>query len=338
MGRVHVAWLLCLALAVLGTYWATRIVVSPPQVESEARKSVSTVTVVEGTVEESQVAAGTAIYQTIGRGLAGRSGILTSTNLPEDGIVRAGDVVATIDMEPVLVLGGRVPMFRDLAVGVSGPDVAQLRSWLGLDESQTFDEQTQAAVLKWQREAGLAQTGQVLLGQVVFVPTLPAPALVAPDLQVGDPIDPGQVLIDVFAPHPDVYLSAQSGGKALAPGLPARLSGDAVGVLVQAPPDEQGPRLAVVDDQGAPLCTDSCAAHVPPPGPSSVEVTVEVISPVRGPMLPRAAILFAPDGNAQVLRDSGELVPITIMQEAQGQVVVEGVEAGDVVRLFPEDT
>lgn len=336
--RVHAAWAVCLLVAVAATFWAGRTILRPPTVEEVQSAPAATVTVTEGVVQESQTVSGTATYRPVGRGLSGRSGTLTSISVPEDGLVRQGDVLVTIDLEPVLVAQGEVPMFRDLEVGSRGKDVNQLRAWLGLDASEVFDAETESAVRGWQRGAGLEETGVVQLGQVVFVPSLPAPALVAPDLQVGDSVQPGQVLIEVFAPRPDVHVSAQAGGGVgLAPGLAATVGTEAVGELVWAPSDEQGmPRLAVVDSGGQPACTDECAAEVSAPGPSSVDVVIEVVSPAQGPVLPRAAILFAPDGTAQVQRDSGDLVPVTVVREARGQAVVDGVEVGDVVRLFPD--
>lgn len=338
--RVHAAWALCLLLAAAATFWAGRTILRPPTVEEVRNAPEAMVTVTEGVVQESRTVSGTATYRPAGRGLSGRAGTLTSINVPEDGLVRQDDVLVTIDLAPVLVVQGEVPMFRDLAVGSSGEDVGQLRALLGLEPSEEFDTETESALRRWQREIGLEETGEVLLGQVVFVPSLPAPARVAPDLQVGDSVQPGQVLIEVFDPRPDVYVSAQAGaGVGLAPGLAATVGTETAGELVAARSDEQGMRrFAVVDSGGQPACTGECAAKVPAPGPSPVDVVIEVVSPAQGPVLPRAAILFAPDGTAQVQRESGDMVPVTVVREARGQAVVDGVEVGDVVRLFPDSS
>jgi peptidoglycan hydrolase-like protein with peptidoglycan-binding domain len=71
-----------------------------------------------------------------------------------------GDVVLTASGRPVFVLQGQVPAYRDLAPGLSGPDVAQLKQALkriGFDPVSTdgtYDEQTSAAVANWYKAKG----------------------------------------------------------------------------------------------------------------------------------------------------------------------------------------
>lgn len=333
------AWGLCTLTMVCLALWAGRTVFSPPQTDQEKIENISTVTVVEDTIGQSVTVSGSAEYQVSGRGLAGTNGTLTSITRLEDGVIREGDVLVTIDLEPVVVAEGEVPMFRDLQIGTSGEDVSQLRLLLGLEGSQEFDSETESAVRAWQKRVGLSETGTVLKDHLIFVASLPAPAVVAPDLQVGDQIEPGRVLIEAFTPSPDVYVLSQTSQAALRPGLAVRFEDGAVGELEAAAPDEQGlTRFAVVGPDGEPACTGSCPMELPAPGPSPVEVVIEVVPPATGPTLPRAAIRFAPNGNALVQRNSGQEVQVSIVREAEGKVVIEGLEVGDVVRLFPEET
>lgn len=56
-----------------------------------------------------------------------KSGPRIVTRLPARGErLAAGEVLATVSGRPVLVLDGRLPAYRDLGPGMSGPDVAQL--------------------------------------------------------------------------------------------------------------------------------------------------------------------------------------------------------------------
>jgi peptidoglycan hydrolase-like protein with peptidoglycan-binding domain len=112
-----------------------------------------------------------------GAGPAAGSGS-TVTALPRPGsVVRRGGVLYRLDGEPIVLMYGRMPAYRDLATGVSdGPDVRQLErnlAALGFDPGlvdQTFTSTTAAAVADWQDSLGLAETGDVELGRIVFLP------------------------------------------------------------------------------------------------------------------------------------------------------------------------
>jgi peptidoglycan hydrolase-like protein with peptidoglycan-binding domain len=52
--------------------------------------------------------------------------VITATPVAEGDVVTAGDVLAEITGRPVLLLPGRLPAYRDLGDGDTGPDVAQL--------------------------------------------------------------------------------------------------------------------------------------------------------------------------------------------------------------------
>ncbi|MEV0459185.1 peptidoglycan-binding domain-containing protein [Catellatospora methionotrophica] len=130
----------------------------------------------------------------------------TVTELPPVGkIVSRGQVLFRIDDTPVVLLYGRVPAYRTLTAGrraadpastpgageappgqgqnppgtvpaSHGADVKQfednLRA-LGYREhtpDDRYNSQTASAVRRWQEKLGLAQTGEVELGRVVYAP------------------------------------------------------------------------------------------------------------------------------------------------------------------------
>ena len=110
----------------------------------------------------------------------------TYTWLPGAGrVVRQGQVLYRVDGKPVLLLYGRVPAYRSLAEGatasdVTGRDVEQLNRDLvdlgyasrsQLDpSSDEFSWATKAALERLQKHLGVAQTGKLALGDVVFFP------------------------------------------------------------------------------------------------------------------------------------------------------------------------
>jgi peptidoglycan hydrolase-like protein with peptidoglycan-binding domain len=101
---------------------------------------------------------------------------LTASAL-EGSTVRRNGTLYRADDEPVRLLYGRTPMYRTLASGVSdGADVTQLErnlAALGHEPGTVddhFDSATAAAVRRWQSASGMDRTGQVELGQIVFLP------------------------------------------------------------------------------------------------------------------------------------------------------------------------
>jgi peptidoglycan hydrolase-like protein with peptidoglycan-binding domain len=105
----------------------------------------------------------------------------TFTWLPAVGaVIGRGRALFRLDNLPVMLMYGSVPAYRALKEGVSdGPDVTELNENLidlgfdpygAINDVDEFSEATAAAVRRWQEAAGLAQTGEVELGRVVFAP------------------------------------------------------------------------------------------------------------------------------------------------------------------------
>ncbi|SDE25383.1 peptidoglycan-binding protein [Glycomyces harbinensis] len=99
------------------------------------------------------------------------------TWLPEAGtVIGAGDAVYDVDNVPVVAMLGDLPLWRDLAPGVEGPDVAQLESNLadlgygGFTEDDAYTDATAEAVEEWQDDNGMEETGAVAVGAVLFSP------------------------------------------------------------------------------------------------------------------------------------------------------------------------
>lgn len=100
------------------------------------------------------------------------------TTLPRSGAtVRCGRELYRVDDVPVALLCGRTPMYRSLSEGLSGPDVRVLNRTLAQagyadvdPESEEFDSETTAGVLRLQEELGVDETGTIELGQAVALP------------------------------------------------------------------------------------------------------------------------------------------------------------------------
>jgi peptidoglycan hydrolase-like protein with peptidoglycan-binding domain len=97
------------------------------------------------------------------------------TWLPAVGaVVGRGQPLLRVDERPVLLLYGQLPLYRTLAVGVSGPDVLQLErnlaalGYTGLTVDEDFTGATASVVRRWQKDVRLPQTGTVAPGQVLY--------------------------------------------------------------------------------------------------------------------------------------------------------------------------
>jgi hypothetical protein len=93
------------------------------------------------------------------------------TKLPDEGDkVDCGDVLYRVDDDPVLLLCGTVPAYRDLHIGDKGNDVRQLNQNLRRPGDDVFSWPTRKALKKLQHAKGLDVTGALGLDDAVVLP------------------------------------------------------------------------------------------------------------------------------------------------------------------------
>jgi peptidoglycan hydrolase-like protein with peptidoglycan-binding domain len=152
-----------------------------------------------------------------GGGGQAQDGIVT--RLPAVGaVVRRGQALYELDGQPVPLWYGARPAWRAFQLGMTdGADVRQLEAnlvALGYDPDRaiTVDRHyswaTAAAVKRWQKATGRAQTGAVPLGQVVF---LPGPIRVATvPATVGAPLPAGTAILTATSTRPQVAVALET--------------------------------------------------------------------------------------------------------------------------------
>jgi hypothetical protein len=122
------------------------------------------------------------------------------TMLPSAGtVVQRGNALYAVDGQPTLLLYGRASAWRTFRAGMSpGPDVAELNANLralgygrGL-AGDNFNSATRRGIVALQQAHGLAQTGVLTLGAVVFKPGAVRVTSVTPT--VGQAVQAGPVL------------------------------------------------------------------------------------------------------------------------------------------------
>ncbi|GAA2082012.1 hypothetical protein GCM10009780_19760 [Actinomadura alba] len=127
---------------------------------------------------------------------SGGQGVIT--RLPAIGaVIKRGQTAYEVNGDPVPLLFGERPVWRPFALGMTdGPDVRQLERNLaalghgaGVTVDGHFSSATYWAVRRWQHARGLPVTGDVPLGQVVFLPG--ALRVTAHDAKPGTPVRAG---------------------------------------------------------------------------------------------------------------------------------------------------
>jgi peptidoglycan hydrolase-like protein with peptidoglycan-binding domain len=123
--------------------------------------------------------------------VAGNGGVVTSATSAGTEMAR-GDIIATVDGEPVVLLYGQRPLWRSLAEGTEGVDVFLLESnlvALGYDPDvtvsvdQEFTANTALMVERWQEDLGREATGRVELTDVALIP---GPGVVTTEAALGE--------------------------------------------------------------------------------------------------------------------------------------------------------
>jgi hypothetical protein len=116
-----------------------------------------------------------------------------------------GGQLAAVDGEPLFVLAGSVPAWRDITPGESGPDVTELQKALtslgyyqGGDTPGYFGTATEDAVALYYEHLGYTApvSGGVPMTDVIFLPSLPA-KVVAVNGSKGQ--QPGQPFLELAA-------------------------------------------------------------------------------------------------------------------------------------------
>jgi peptidoglycan hydrolase-like protein with peptidoglycan-binding domain len=272
-------------------------------------------------------------------GLAG-----TYTWLPDAGSsIAPGQVLYEVDNQQVILMAGALPAWRPFELGMApGPDVSQLQLGLidagdatGLLSAPTgqFDQPTAAAVARWQAGHGYPVTGQILLGQVVFLPSAIRVGAIA--TAVGEGASPGGQPYQVSTNQRIVTVP-------VSPDLPPVRVGEPVSIVLPTnattpgqvvavtpiPADANGATEQLVVQPGQPAATGS-GSGVP------VQVSLSIQS-VHGVLaVPVTALLALRAGRygVEIVMPAGahRVVPVTVGIFAGGRVQVSGpgISAGE---------
>jgi peptidoglycan hydrolase-like protein with peptidoglycan-binding domain len=279
------------------------------------------------------------------------------TQLPDAGDkVGCGGVLYRVDNRPVLLLCGRIPAYRALRVGVTGPDVRQLNRnlhRLGYDRGaqvridpadSVFTSQTEQALRVLQRRKGVGVTGELATDDAVF---LPEPVRIAKvGGQVGGPARPGAPVLSATSDdlHVRVELEASQQGEVhegdrvqitLPGSTPVTGRVAAFGRIAQAEPGGQAAAATVPTFISL---RDPAEAGGLDQAPVGVDISTKAVDNALS--VPVTALVGKSGGGfaVEVVRAGGrrELVGVRLglFDSGRGRVQVEGdLRAGDSVAV-----
>ncbi|HWH31844.1 MAG TPA: HlyD family efflux transporter periplasmic adaptor subunit [Egibacteraceae bacterium] len=199
-------------LGVLALAGGVVVLISPggrPSQASDAEGTAtprSTATVQRRDIVSTTSLSGTLTYAEARDVGAARGG--TITWLPEVGTtIEPGHPLFAVNGEPVVLLPGQLPMWRDLSVDSDpGADVEVLERALidlgvtdeaNLTVDETFTWVTAAAVADLREQVGLPEGDSIAVGEVVYLPGVSRVAGV--HLEVGDLVQPGEAVLTATA-------------------------------------------------------------------------------------------------------------------------------------------
>lgn len=274
------------------------------------------------------------------------SGVVTSVNVAPGEEVAVGATLYSVNLRPVVIGQGHTPAFRAIGEGAEGPDVRQLQEMLGALGFYRFtpdgkaEAGTVSAVRAWQKSLGVEQTGQVELGDVVFVPALPARiALDYEHVATGSTLTGGEPVIRGLSSAPTFTLPVTDAQAAMIPTStrveltsPAGDTWTAVSADQDRDKDTDAITITLAGSDGASICGDRCS-QIPVSGQVQLVSHIITVEPVTGLVVPSAALITDANGDTMLIDANDKRYPVTVVAAAKGMSVIDGVDVGLRVRV-----
>lgn len=321
--------------------WALRTVLAPaPDVLNAP--SYTLVAARHGSVEQSVRLNTSARWEPIRTALNQAAGIVTTVEHNGAILAKPGTMLYTVGLRPVVVAEGKVPAFRDLALGVHGDDVKQLQHMLSAldiysgDADGVFDSGVRNAVRAWQRGLGVARDGVVRMGDIVYLPGLPARlALDLGRITVGAALSGGEPAVQVLPEEPRFTIALpEQQARMVAPGMAVEIEHSAStwrAEVAQVLREDEGYVALLAPAAEDAICGKRCDV-IPLGDPTLLPSTVRIVAPVSGITIPAVAIVTKADGTVGVLLADGAFRTVRVTASANGISVVEGIDDGALVR------
>lgn len=337
------------ALVAAAVAWAWLVVTRPTEDPLE-KVQFTHVEVVQGEVGSSATFSTVAEWTPIQAGVNRAVGVVTDEGVAAGTEVTQGSTLYTVDLRPIVIGSGLVPMFRDVGANMSGADVKQVQQLLtdlGFYSGPVTGEAgtgTARSIRAWQKSLRVEQTGVVKAGDVIFVQTLPTRVVLDTNLIFrGASLVAGEAVLSVLSASPTFQISVTGAQASM---MPAGTRVEVIapegdiweGVTGEQVRDEQAGvvKVRLTGQDGSPVCRDQCH-QVPVTGQVSLTARVVITETVAGLVVPSSALVSGADGQLAVINEQGMRQSVELIASARGMSVIEGVDEGTRVRVPGEE-
>lgn len=333
-----------LALGLLGG-WSLQQVFGSDRTANTADQA--TVTVQQGSVGSTVLLPMQVAWESQEVGVNQAVGVVTEISKKDGDTASANDVLYLVDEVPVIAAQGVIPMFRDIVPGTRGRDVGQLQQLLQEAgfltreaQSGSADGATVTAVKQWQKAHKQPQTGTVSRESIIFLPQLPVTLRAGTDeLKLGSSLVGGEHPLAAISSQPTFTISGTSAQLARLPEqaeVTFQFGGhDFKGILGPARENQEAgnSQATVLSPAGAKnVCEDNCSAF-PHAGATKLQAKVLVLPSQDGLTVPTAALMSTPTGKTVLETVGGEVLEVSVVQEANGISLITGAREGQEVKV-----
>jgi peptidoglycan hydrolase-like protein with peptidoglycan-binding domain len=342
--RTILVWvcLVCL-LAGLGGGWAGSILLLPPKPIPPAEE-FSLVRAINGSVGSQISLDADASWTMTPAGRNETAGVVTSVAVAQGATVNVGTVLYTVNLRPVVIAQGGIPSFESIGQNSRGADVVQLQTMLKTlgfyrgTVSGTAAGSTVSAIRAWQKSLGIAPSGLVQQGDLIYVPSLPSRvSLNQTAIAVGQSVAGSELAVETVSAEPSFQMSVSSSQAQLL------TLGTRVTILdgkkawhaqigTQTTKAQGLTTVRLVPSSGASICGSECA-DISLGGATNLQAQVITTPTVHGTVVPSAALTTVNVNNVEVTDSHGASHRVTVVASADGESVVTGIAAGLLVRI-----
>ncbi len=345
----------CLVAVVVGSVlgWSFRTIYGPPK-ELRGEQKFATVKAVQGEVQKVIRLSVSATWSDGAAIPNQRSGTVTKVHINGVQRVESGDLLYDVDQIPVVAAEGAVPAFRDLVRGSKGADVEQLQTFLtsvGLRTGPAngeLDGVTTRQVSAWHRSLGQEPTGEVLRGELLFIPKLPAKVALGGLITVASAVATSSPQVEggIEAVSGLIMMPSRPTFSITLPPEQARIVAVGMEVVmhfadrdwkatvekISTPSSDNNAVATLIGGKGETICGTQCG-KVPVEGVTGIDGEIVIVPRAAGLVVPTAALVVDPTGLAAVTLDTGPQVKVVVKASAGGRAVVTGIKPGDAVRV-----
>lgn len=218
-----------------------------------------------------------------------------------------------------------------------------LTGHLAGDADGVFGNLTARALTAFQKDNGLAPTGDAPLGTLYAFSSLPATVTYSEDLRPSAVVAGGETLISAPSGERTFTITVSESQQEFVPAgatVTFTVGGEefVATIAEERTVTEHGDvTVHLLGSDGTSPCDTRCDV-LPNRSKTTVLAQVQPEAPVSGVTVPVAAVATTPDGQAFVTLADGTTQEVTVRGSGQGLAVVDGINVGTIVQISQAGT